>query len=233
MIPSSEHKVLTGTTTQYSMEEEHQQNVLDYFDEELTILFSLDDAKIKSLIDAINKFGVNLSVVKIGQVTGLDTSDGTSGQIRGMLSNIIHQYYNHREQFDDDLQNTELQKENVPKIKEFLQKLNNDAIVGLNTRFETNRALGEYNLDSISSEVFLKEISDEKNNFLGYVPIMRVSFEINDSDNEIVETKKFDIELDKLTALIGSFESMRKDFVISATRYKNKLGDALILPQDE
>ena len=228
-----DRKVLTDLELSGNMEDEFQGNILDYYDDELDTLFGLDESKINSLIIAINKYKEKISVQNIEQATGLNAANGTASQVRGMIANIIHQYRRHRELFEEDLQASQLQKENIPKLKAFLQKINEDALDGLNKRFEISRSLREYNLDSAETEIYLKEIQDENDVSIGYVPVMRVFLTLGDGKNGTTEVKKFDMELDKFTSLIKMFEIIREDFLQSAIRYKNKLGDSLILPEDE
>ena len=204
------------------------ENVLDDYAEELRILFQLDESRIESLISSLNALGANLGLKKFGELTGTNPST-VGGGIRYALAFIMHNYIYHRSSFSSDMSKTKLDKHTLNSLNHLVENLNEKGKEGLNLIYESYRAVGSWpTVAGISDgRVQLKEILNEKNDVLGYLPFLRLGFEIRD-ENKTVTHSVF-TSLDTLYSIIAGLNRVYEDGVESARRYKRHVGDLVIL----
>lgn len=212
---------------------DHEPNVFEHLREWLELFITLDENSIQKLAEACNEYGANLSMRQIAKITGFSASQGEAHSVRSALANLTHNYYHHREKFESEKNKTKFEKKDVNKIMKFIESLNENGIKGLNTRFEIGRSTFDHVLTSMGSKVFLQEIFDENSNSLGYVPTVRIDFHIQDSDKDEISFSKLDMEIDDLIVFGKSLEAILDDSIMRAKKFKEKMGDLVILAGSE
>lgn len=233
ITPKNDRNPLTNTITQYDMEKSERINTINRFEDILSMLNALSDLQTKELAESINKYGVNLSINKIEKLTGLSATSGKATHFRGALSNLIHNYRDHKTSFEKDLQETKVPKELLSTFKTFLGRLNQKGIDALNTRFQILQTSEEYILRSFGSQTYLKEIIDDDDNVIGLMPILRVLIEVEDDINETTETRRIDLDPEMCETFLKGVMNMKEEFFTAVKNYKAKMGDLLLYSEEE
>ena len=216
----------------FDMMEKESGSIVKHYEEQISFLLSLEPQKIQSLTDTINNYGVNLSINKLADITGLSATMGTAHLFRNALVSLAHYLAEHDEELIRNFEDSKFGKDGLAKIKAIFEKLNRKAMDGFNLRFYVNMIDPEYTLTSLSSDTVLHEIDDENRKTVGYLPIIRVRLEVYDHYNDETKTHKIDFQMEDCDAFIKGLQNMRNHFVESSKTYKEKLGDNVIVTED-
>lgn len=214
------------------MEKKESENLFDYHKEELGWFFTFDKEKVGKLLDAINNDGVNVSLKKISKVTELDFGMGEVGRLYSGLAAIAHNLYSHTEIFEKELAVCYLNDNQKKELKNFLSKLNDNGIHGLNLRYNTRYVPRDNILEYLGGDVILKQIVDENDKVIGYLPLLKMTAMTTEEDGN-PKSVSFELDFDRIEQLMESMNMLKKDFINFAKDYKNKLGDDLILPEEK
>lgn len=207
-------------------------SIVEHYEKQISILFSLDSQKIQSLIDTLNDYGADLSVNKLADITGLSSTRGTAFLFRDALISLIHYLFEHNEDLVKDFDDSKFGKQGFDKIKTIFEKFSQKTIDGFNLRFYMGLRQSEFTLESLRSETILREIIDENHKTCGHVPILQVRLDIYDSFKNKSVPIKIEFELEECNAFIKGLQNMRDDFLDSAKTYKEKFGKDVVVTGD-
>lgn len=208
-------------------------NVFDFHKEELSWFFRLDENKINELIEAINTNGSNLSLRQIEKIMNLSINTGDSTAFRNALTSLVHQFVNHKDVFKSGISESHLDENQTNRISKFLEKLDKNGLDGMDLWYEARYLLLENTLQSIDGDILLKQIMNEKDEIVGYLPFIHFRITVSDIETEKEEFISFDINLDRFSDIINSLTRSKERFLTLAKDYKSKLGDKVLLPEDQ
>jgi hypothetical protein len=206
-----------------------EKNISAYHQHHISFLFGLGTDKTQALIDDINKFGAGLSFIRIAKTLDLSDTAGSASAFRDALVSLAHGYLHHIVDVEEDFKNSEFGDEGFKKIKGFFEKLKPEGVKGLDIRFEANRMNRENVLTSLGSETVLREVLGEDREVIGFLPLMRTYIQVLGDDKS--ERRVIEFELEECRAFIKGLQDMVDDFLISAKKYKEKLGHTVVVDE--
>jgi len=207
-------------------------NVFDFHEEELSWFFRLDENKINELIEAINTSGSNLSLKQIEKIMNLSINTGDAIGFRNALASLVHQFVNHKDTHKREISESYLDENQTNRITKFFEKLNENGLNGMDLWYEARYLQNDNILQNIGGEVLLKQILNEKDEIIGYLPFIHFRISVRDIESKKERFITFDINFDKYSDVINSLEMAKEDFLTLAKDYKTKLGDKVLLPED-
>lgn len=196
----------------------------------LTSFLNLDHSRIKSVIDAFNKNGANVSYNTIAELTGLDLEE--SIEIRDAFACLVHFYIDHNKLFEEGLTISVIDKQIVKEVRLWIKKLTKKGLKGLCTLYFALITEGSPSLGGIDYNLMLGEILDEAGEPVGHLPLLRLELDLfNGNGGKSAQT--IFISLENFNGLIKKLEDFQGKAVESARNYRKKLGDSVILVGDE
>ena len=199
-------------------------------DSDLIKLFQKDKNILKKLIDELNSNAPHFRLKKIAAI--IESENVELFKYISALSAVIHFHTSHKEILDNELKKQELSgvREN---IMYFISSLNEQGYNGLNIAY-----LGElqYSADKkilgFKDELFLKSITDENHKIIGEMPFVRLSLEkIDGQENITVEESLIPLRIFK--TLSNNLMTSHTEIFTSVMNYKNKMGNTMVIYDDE
>ena len=196
----------------------------------LTTFFNLEKTRIKSVINAFNTNGANVTYNKIIQLAGLEI-DIEGINLRDALASIVHFYKDHRKLFQSSLSTSKAEKKIISDLHNFLKSLNKKGLEGLNLIYASIENEERPTLFRIDDKLLLTEILDHNNKQVGYLPLMHLTLSFLDEDEED-RKQSFFLSLDSFNTLVNSLQKAQSKAAKSVKHYQNKLVKSVILTGD-
>ena len=147
--------------------------------------------------------------------------------VTDLILGIIHYHLHHNKEFNDKLETSSLDDTIKENIQEFIKTLSQKMINKLNLFYFSKEQMSEEQnrIHGIGDTLWLKSIYDHKNNSIGQLPV--VSLKIHTNKNE--DVMSYVMTMEDLTALANIFNSIITSQNKSIDKYKEKLGDSLVV----
>jgi hypothetical protein len=191
----------------------------------LSKFFSLENNKIKSVAEAFNRYGTDVSYIKFAQITGLKI--GTDAlNTRYALASLVNSYSEDKrivEKYSSKINYSELQ---IKKLKFFLESLTKKGIESLELLYESEMAEEYPSIYGVGHRLLLTMLPREGKGKI-YVPLIRLTIDANISEEE-ERSQSFFIPLDNFNALIESLKKIQSDANREAKSHQKRLGNSLI-----
>lgn len=198
----------------------------------LQAFFALDKAKIRSVINAFNKDGTNVTFKRISELTGFSPGSGAIS-IRNALAYMVHNKIHHDTEFQKVLEAYDLGKDTVTGLVLFLEGLEKKAKDALDVMFWVAKSANDSTiLTKVESKTVLTEVKNDEDKFMAYLPLVRVRFDFKDEDGKTT-SRTTQVPVDNFQSLIATLEAVHKEAKNSAKEYKKKLGDSVLYSEDE
>lgn len=196
-------------------------NVFTYFASNAEKIFRIDKKKLDSLVEIYNKNGGNTSLKKFSEITGFPLQTGEADVYRFTLCAIANDFKLHKKQTEHKLMQSKLSPNIKTSIKDFFSKLNENGLRGLYIQFHiSGNLLDDFSLLGLSDVKGLREIRDDNDVLICYLPATRIKFTFDDGEekNEFATFSQ-----DRLAELISTLQAIYDQSVESIQKYKNDI----------
>lgn len=197
-----------------------EDNVFDYFFDEINGIFNLNESKLSKLIQIFNKKGINVTVHDFADICDYDILSGEADRYFIANSAYLQYYKLHNDEFETTLENSKLDSLIKTKLKDFIRKLNENGITGLVSRYYLEkRSFDDPSLSELSHDRFLKEIHNDNGELICYIPISRLKFSFESDGKESIRYAYF--SQDKLKIFMDTLTQIYQDNKESIQKFKN------------
>lgn len=193
-------------------------NLFDHFSDEIKSIFSLDSIIVEKIIQLFNEKNKDVSIIDFSEITGLNANESEKN-LSG-IATICHYNIIHKDEFEKDFKSTILEDSFKKELKKFLEKLSDKGIEGLDIRFYIKQSsIDDPVLNDLTQSTFLKEIYDDDEKLICYLPIIRLKFSFERDGKESIRYGYFPQE--QLKILINSLKKVYEQSSKSVERYRN------------
>jgi len=183
-----------------------RKTIFDYLKQQLITLTNLEKPQIEKLIDVLTQNEGNISLKKFQETSGL--TDKESIEIHAAISSLAHSISHHKESTKEMSENSNVNKEVINKTLDFINKLNEKTLKGLDRFYESRVSVQneKYIVETVEDDFFLKNVYNDQNESLGLIPIIRVKLHLMRTKKE--ENPTLNFTLDTLKIFIDSLNNI-------------------------
>jgi len=202
------------------------------FEEIINKLFSKDEGMLNDLVEEINKNGSHFKVVNYEKILGMDDFDVYS--VIAMLSAAAHMFTFHKEDFESEVKHAIFTDDVKTKFYSCLKKINEKGFSALNLKYLGELQLKDEDnkLSGTKDELYLKSVYDDNGKIIGQIPLIKFSIETFDSDGS-KHRQNLSLPLHLVKSISNHFNQAYLDNLENIKNYKSKIGDSVVLYEDE
>jgi hypothetical protein len=197
---------------------DQKNNIFSNFKKEINEFFNLDNKKIQSIIELYNSKGYDVSLTQFSEITNFEL-DGSEAEYRRYVLGAIIDELRTSKNIQHLIEHSGLSKNVKEKIHVFLKKLNDNGKNGLYLQHHASgRSLLDPMISELEEDVFFREIRDNDNKPVCFIPVFRIKFVFDKEDKQSTEYAYFTPE--RLSIFLAALQKTYEQNITKTQRYK-------------